>query len=115
MEYDYTCLNHNSLVSQKKVFIKGLIIKGVYYVLKSVTQPLAYAKNGDQQFWKEKFHGAKGKVQHTLMMCFGFFLLVLGWGELFFCQNMQPISTLAINPSYYGDKQLWKSKFHACS
>jgi hypothetical protein len=28
MEYDYTCLNHNSLVSQKKVVTKGLLNKG---------------------------------------------------------------------------------------
>jgi hypothetical protein len=35
MEYDYTHLNHNSLVSQKKekkkVVTKGMIIKGVCY------------------------------------------------------------------------------------
>jgi hypothetical protein len=28
MEYDYTHLNHNLLVSQKKVVTKGVIIKG---------------------------------------------------------------------------------------
>jgi hypothetical protein len=32
MECDYTHLNHNSLVSQKKVVTKGVIIKGVYYI-----------------------------------------------------------------------------------
>jgi hypothetical protein len=26
------------------------------------------AKNGDTQFWKEKFHAAIGKAQHALMM-----------------------------------------------
>jgi len=31
MECDHTHLNPNSLVSQKKVVIKGMIIKGVYY------------------------------------------------------------------------------------
>jgi len=31
MECDYTCLNHNSLASQKKVVTKGMIIKGVYF------------------------------------------------------------------------------------
>jgi hypothetical protein len=31
MECDYTCLNHNSLVSQKKMVTKAMIIKGVYY------------------------------------------------------------------------------------
>jgi hypothetical protein len=30
MECDYTYLNHNSLMSQKKVITKGVIIKGVY-------------------------------------------------------------------------------------
>jgi hypothetical protein len=29
MECDYTCLNHNLLVSQKKVITKGMIIKRV--------------------------------------------------------------------------------------
>jgi hypothetical protein len=29
MECDYTCLNHNLLVSQKKVVIKGVIMKRV--------------------------------------------------------------------------------------
>jgi hypothetical protein len=33
MEYDYTYLNHNLLVSQKKAVTKGVIIKGVYYQL----------------------------------------------------------------------------------
>jgi hypothetical protein len=30
MECDYTYLNHNLLMSQKKVITKGMIIKGVY-------------------------------------------------------------------------------------
>jgi hypothetical protein len=30
MECDYMCLNHNSLMSQKKVVTKAVIIKGVY-------------------------------------------------------------------------------------
>jgi hypothetical protein len=30
MECDYTHLNQNLLVSQKKMVIKGMIIKGVY-------------------------------------------------------------------------------------
>jgi hypothetical protein len=36
IECDYTCLNHNSLVSpnppKKKVDLKGVIIKGVYII-----------------------------------------------------------------------------------
>jgi hypothetical protein len=35
MEYDYTHLNHNSLMSQKKLVIKGVILKGAYYTLLS--------------------------------------------------------------------------------
>jgi hypothetical protein len=30
MECDFTCLNHNLLVSQKKVVTKGMIIKKVF-------------------------------------------------------------------------------------
>jgi len=30
MKCDYTCLNHNSLVSQKKVITKGMILKKGY-------------------------------------------------------------------------------------
>jgi hypothetical protein len=33
MKSDYTHLNHNLLVSQKKVVMKGVIIKGFYYIL----------------------------------------------------------------------------------
>jgi hypothetical protein len=29
---------------------------------------LAHVKNGDEQFWKEKFHATNGKAQHALMM-----------------------------------------------
>ncbi len=72
----------------KKVVIKGLIINGVYYVLKLVTQPLAYTKNGDRQFWKEKFHGAKGKVKHTLMICLVFFFWGWGGGSFFLSTNL---------------------------
>jgi hypothetical protein len=31
MECDNTCLNHNSLVSKKKMVTKAVIIEGVYY------------------------------------------------------------------------------------
>jgi hypothetical protein len=37
------------------------------YILKILTLSLAQAKNGDKQFWKEKFHIANGKAQHALM------------------------------------------------
>jgi hypothetical protein len=30
-------------------------------------RPFAKAKNGDEEFWKEKFHVANGKAQHALM------------------------------------------------
>jgi hypothetical protein len=36
MKCDYTHLNHNLLVSLKNVVIKGLIIKGVYYMIISL-------------------------------------------------------------------------------
>jgi hypothetical protein len=29
---------------------------------------LAQAENGEEQFWKVKFHAANGKAQHALMM-----------------------------------------------
>jgi hypothetical protein len=43
------------------MLIKGSIIKGVYYVLNSVTQPLAYAKNVTDNFGKRNFMEPKGK------------------------------------------------------
>jgi len=33
MECDYTCLKHNSLMSQKKMVTKGMNLKGVYCTL----------------------------------------------------------------------------------
>jgi len=45
---------------------------------------LAQAKNGDEQFWKEKFHAANGKAQHALKVPQFFFLLSFGlWGGFF--------------------------------
>jgi len=38
--------------------------------------PLAHTKNGDKQFWKERFDAANGKAQHALMMGPGIFF----WG-----------------------------------
>jgi hypothetical protein len=37
-------------------------------------------KNGDQQFWTEKFHPANEKAQHALMNKPVFFFLKVGWG-----------------------------------
>jgi hypothetical protein len=34
---------------------------------------LAQAKNGDKQFWKQKFHAANGKAQHALKVPWSFF------------------------------------------
>jgi hypothetical protein len=45
---------------------------------------LAQAKNGDEQFWKEKLHAANGKAQHALMNCTNFFLFEWVGGEGFF-------------------------------
>jgi hypothetical protein len=50
------------------------------YIPKILTLPLAYAKNGDKQFWKEKFHAANGNAQHALMNGSVFFFLG-GQGE----------------------------------
>jgi hypothetical protein len=38
-------------------------------------------KNGDEQFWKEKFHAPDWKAQHALMNNPGFFFLRVGGGE----------------------------------
>jgi hypothetical protein len=42
-----------------------------YYVPKFVPLPLAWAKNGDQEFWKPKVHATNGLI---------FFLLSFGLG-----------------------------------
>jgi len=57
---------------------------GPHYVPKILSLTLAYTKNGDQQFWKEKFHAANEEAQHALMNDPVFFL---GGGEyfVFFC------------------------------
>jgi hypothetical protein len=34
---DYTCLNHNSLVSPKKMITNGMIIKGIYSIINQVS------------------------------------------------------------------------------
>jgi hypothetical protein len=38
-------------------------------------------ENGDERFWKEKFHAANGKAQHALMNCTIFFLFEEWVGE----------------------------------
>ncbi len=38
-------------------------------------------KNGDERFWKEKFHAANEKAQHALMNCTIFFLFEEWVGE----------------------------------
>jgi len=47
----------------------------------SSSEVLAQAKNGDEQFWKEKYHAANRKAQHTLMNSLVFFFLKGGRGE----------------------------------
>jgi hypothetical protein len=39
---------------------------------------LAHAKNGDEVFWKEKFHAANGKAQACTQGALLFFLLLVG-------------------------------------
>jgi hypothetical protein len=41
---------------------------------------LAHAKNGDEIFWKEKFHVANGKAQACIQGALFFFLLCFGVG-----------------------------------
>jgi hypothetical protein len=47
----------------------------------SLTQPLAQAKNGDEQFWKERFHAANGKAEACTQRCLDFFSFKF-WGGL---------------------------------
>jgi hypothetical protein len=59
-----------------------------HYVPKILSLTLAYPKNGDQQFWKEKFHAANEEAQQALMNDPVFFLFEGGGGEgyfVFFC------------------------------
>jgi hypothetical protein len=51
-----------------------------HYVPKILSLTLAYAKNGDQQFWKEKFHAANEEAQHALTIDLVFFFLRGGRG-----------------------------------
>jgi hypothetical protein len=53
------------------------------YVLKILPLPLAYATNGDQQFWKQKFHAANEEAQHALMNNPVFFLFEGGYRDFF--------------------------------
>jgi hypothetical protein len=48
----------------------------------SLQGALAHAKNGDEVFWKEKFHAANGKAQTCTQRTLFFFLLCfgVGWG-----------------------------------
>ncbi len=46
--------------------------------------PLAYVNNGDQQFWKEKFHAANGKASACTHKRSVFFFLKGGGREFFF-------------------------------
>jgi len=41
---------------------------------------LAHAKNGDEVFWKEKFHATNGKAQACTQGALFFFLLCFGVG-----------------------------------
>jgi hypothetical protein len=54
---------------------------------RSLQGALAHAKNGDEVFWKEKFHVANGKAQACTQGALFFFLLcfaVGGRGKIFF-------------------------------
>jgi hypothetical protein len=51
------------------------------YVRKILPLPLAKAKNGDEGFWKEKFHAANRKAQHALMKGASFLFFKGGRGR----------------------------------
>jgi len=61
---------------------------------KSLTQPLAQAENGDEQFWKERFHAANGKAEACTQRCLVFFPFKFwvggGGGEDFFHFSFVP-------------------------
>ncbi len=59
---------------------------------------LAQAKNGDKQFWKQKFHAVNGKAQHALKLPWFIFLLsfFLGGGEIFFIFPVFSICSLQV-------------------
>jgi hypothetical protein len=61
-----------------------------YYVPRFLPLPLAKAKNGDQQFWKEKFHAANEEAQLALMNGPGFSFLKGGGGDGFFVFSLVP-------------------------
>ncbi len=46
----------------------------------SLQGALAHAKNGDEVFWKEKFHAANGKAQACIQGALSFFFLCFGVG-----------------------------------
>ncbi len=58
---------------------------------------LSQAKNGDEQFWKQKFHAANGKAQHAPSSAVLYFLLSFGFGgrggffSFFLCSQHVPL------------------------
>ncbi len=46
----------------------------------SLQGALTHAKNGDEVFWKEKFHAANGKAQACIQGALSFFFLCFGVG-----------------------------------
>jgi hypothetical protein len=73
------------------------------FVQRPMSQPLAQVKNGDQQFWKKRFHATNGKVQHALMMgpCFFFWGSGVSYYYYFFlgqiCPYHQPTPKMVTN------------------
>ncbi len=48
----------------------------------SLVWVLAQVKDGDEQFWKEKFHAANGKAQHSQTVQFFSCGHIGGWGQV---------------------------------
>jgi len=66
--------------------------------------PLAQAKNGDKQFWKEKFHAANVKAWHALMNIPVFFFLKGGGDKSFFFAPLFPICSHQV-PKWFPSSQ----------
>ncbi len=87
-----------AIKSFKKKWIKSIgmascLYCSVLYVPLFVPLPLAQAKNGDKQFWKQKFHAANEKAPYALMRGLLYFLFEGGRDFFVFfpCSQCFPI------------------------
>jgi hypothetical protein len=66
--------------------------------------PLAEAENGDEEFWKKKFHAANGKAQHALMK-----------GPVFSFLKGQGERDIFLVPNVFSSNSQMVPKFSKCS